>query len=168
MKEKFEKFRKPIIFAGVLIAVFTVYSLFIKKDPEPDLAIIKPGTSATVQDNKELLSQLQALNAITLDTSIFQSNIFRSLVDNTIIIENRRPEGRRNPFLPIGVDDGIFTADASIVGATNNTNGLLTKPTVGTTTKPEITKNAQIIKQATTTVPQPQVKTNSTSTKIIN
>ena len=166
MKETFLKFKKPLILVVIFIVVFTIYNLFIKKDTNTeDLAIIKPEQSVSVQDNRELLSQLQALNAISLNTQIFESSIFKAMQDNTIIIENRKPEGRRNPFLPIGVDDGNFVADQSIVGATNNTNGLLNQN--GTTTgSVQISKNVQNIKPATTTVPVPKV--NGTTTKATN
>jgi hypothetical protein len=171
MKETFEKFRKPLIFVGIFIAVFAIYILFIKKDPEADLAVVKPGDSVTVQDNKELLAQLQALNAIVLNTEIFSSPIFKSLQDNTIIIENRKPEGRKNPFLPLGVDDGNFVADQNIVNATTNTNGLLNQagqnPNIA---NPELSKNVQNIKASTSTAASPQIPAPkiATTTKVTN
>ena len=169
MKEQLLKFKKPLILVGIFVAVFTVYTLFIKKAPVEDIAIIKPEQSATVQDNKELLSQLQALNAIVLDTQIFQSNIFKTLQDNTVVIENRKPEGRRNPFLPIGVDDGNFVADQTIVGATTNTNGLLNQTNQSSSTsKIELSKNVQNLKPATTTQSVQAPKITSTSTKTTN
>lgn len=165
MKELFQKFRKPLIMLGIFVAVFTIYTLFIKKDaPTADLEKIRPDQSVTVEDNKELLSQLQALNAISLNTEIFSSSLFKTLQDNTIVIENRKPEGRRNPFLPIGQDDGTFTPDQNIVNATNNTNGLLNQPVQNPNTpKPELSKNVQSIKATTT--PVGAIKPNGTSTK---
>jgi hypothetical protein len=164
MKELFLKFKKPVMLVGIFIAVFTVYTLFIKKEPVNDLAIIKPEQSVSVQDNRELLAQLQALNAISLNTQIFESSIFKGMQDNTIIIENRKPEGRRNPFLPIGVDDGNFAADQSIVGATNNTNGLLNQTQGTTTASIQISKNVQNIKPATTTLAVPKIATTTKTT----
>lgn len=167
MKELFQKFRKPIILAGIFVVVFTIYVLFIKKDaPKDDLSVVKAGGSATIKDNKELLSQLQALNSITLNTEIFQSSIFKSLQDNTIVIENRKPEGRRNPFLPIGIDDGSFVADQGIVNATNNINGLLNQSSQNSNiVKPELSKNAQSIKATSTPLAAPKT---STTTKLTN
>lgn len=125
MKELFQKNKKILMFVGIFVAVFLVYTLFIKKEDVPDLTIEQATSSEAANDNRELLEQLQSLNSITLNSEIFNSKIFNLLQDNTIIIENKRPEGRQNPFLPIGYDNASFTPDQQIQGATINTNGLL-------------------------------------------
>ncbi len=129
MKEIFQKYKKILMFVGIFAGVLVVYTVFIKKEDVGDLTVESaPSVVAAVNDNRELLEQLQSLNAITLQSDIFDSNFFNRLQDNTVIIENRKPEGRRNPFLPIGSDNGAYTPDQNIVNATNNTNGLLNAP----------------------------------------
>jgi hypothetical protein len=126
MKELFQKNKKIIIAVAVLIGIFVIYTTFIKKPEKATLTTEKaPETLQASADNKELLAQLQSLNAITLQAEILNSSLFNRLQDNTVVIENRKPEGRRNPFLPIGVDSGSFVPDGTIVNATTNTNGLL-------------------------------------------
>ncbi len=167
MNELIQKNKKIIIFAGVLILVFTVYSLFIKKAPKGDLTTEKaPAAVQAASDNKDLLNQLQSLNSITLQSDIFTSSLFNRLQDNTVIIENRKPEGRKNPFLPIGFDAGIFTPDSSIVNATVNTNGLLNQ-TSGTSTQNLNISPTNIKSTVPSTSTSTKTGTAGTSTAII-
>jgi hypothetical protein len=125
MKEQIQKYKKFFMFAAILAAVFIGYSMFFKKEETGDLVVEAAPVTEAAQDNRELLVQLQSLNAISLNATIFSSQLFNTLQDNTVIIENRKPEGRRNPFLPIGYDNGSFVPDQSIQNASINTNGLL-------------------------------------------
>jgi hypothetical protein len=125
MKEQIQKYKKFFMFAAILAAVFIGYSMFFKKEKTGDLVVEAAPATEAAQDNRELLQQLQSLNAISLNATIFSSQLFNTLQDNTVVIENRKPEGRRNPFLPIGYDNGSFTPDQSIQNAIINTNGLL-------------------------------------------
>lgn len=126
MNELFQKNKKIIIFVAVFVGIFVIYTVFIKKPEKAELTTEKaPEALQASADNKELLAQVQSLNEITLNSEILKSTTFNRLQDNTVVIENRKPEGRKNPFLPIGVDSGSFTPDGTIINATTNTNGLL-------------------------------------------
>jgi hypothetical protein len=166
MKEIFQKYKKILMFVGIFAAVLFLYIVFIKKEDVGDLTVeAAPSVVAAVNDNRELLEQLQSLNAITLNSDIFESNFFNRLQDNTIIIENRKPEGRRNPFLPIGSDSGSYTPDQNIVNATTNTNGLLNAPSGQGSAQVNVSPNN--IKNGTPANPATTVSssTSSTSTK---
>ncbi len=166
MKELFEKYKKILMFAGIFLAVMVIYVVFIKKESVGDLTVESaPSVLAAVNDNRELLEQLQSLNAITLASDILESSFFNKLQDNTVVIENRKPEGRRNPFLPIGSDSGSYTPDQNIVNATNNTNGLLNAPAGQAGSQVSVSPNN--IKSGTSDsgAAQPANATTSTTTK---
>jgi hypothetical protein len=166
MKDIFQKYKKILMFVGIFAGVLVVYTVFIKKESVGDLTVESaPSVVAAVNDNRELLAQLESLNAITLQSDIFESNFFNRLQDNTVIIENRKPEGRRNPFLPIGSDAGSFTPDQNIVNATTNTNGLLNAPS-GAGTPPVNVSPNNIRNAAPAVATQPASSaTTSTTTK---
>ncbi|MEN9852677.1 MAG: hypothetical protein RI996_620 [Candidatus Parcubacteria bacterium] len=148
MNELFQKNKKIIIFLVIFVGIFIIYTVFIKKPEDTALTVEKaPEALQASIDNKELLEQVQSLNNITLKSEILKSTSFNSLQDNTVVIENRKPEGRKNPFLPIGIDTGSFTPDGTILNATINTNGLLNQN--GATNVQSINLSPSNIKSAT-------------------
>lgn len=116
-----QTFRKNIIFIILVVAILVAgvvwyYSL------EPGQGVDTPGV-VEGSDNEfsrvrdQILANIQALEAIRLDTTILQDEAFlrlRELQRSSMRIEAGRP----NPFLPyqalsIG---GVFTASSSVRG----------------------------------------------------
>lgn len=115
-----QTFRKNIIFI-VLIVVILVAGLVWYYSLEPSQS--GDTKNATDSDNEfsrvrdEILANIQALEAIRLDTTILQDEAFlrlRELQRSSIRIEAGRP----NPFLPYQALSGgvIFSASSSLRG----------------------------------------------------
>lgn len=66
-------------------------------------------TEAATQAGQEILAQLAQLQKIHLDGSLFSSAAYKSLEDFTVNVASQ-PEGRPNPFAPIGKDDPTLLA----------------------------------------------------------
>lgn len=99
------RYKKILIYGGAAILLFIVYSFFFAgKDTQT------PGTSPLVAESisegasaamgADLLNLLKELQAIKLDSSIFQNSVFRSLKDFGQPIPPE-PVGRANPFAPL-------------------------------------------------------------------
>jgi len=63
-------------------------------------------TAAPSADAQYIYSLLQRMSVVKLDDSIFSSDAFRSLIDNTVVLTTQQT-GRNNPFSPIGTDAKI-------------------------------------------------------------
>ncbi|MFA6338448.1 MAG: hypothetical protein WCW87_00065 [Candidatus Paceibacterota bacterium] len=114
--EFIKKFKNLIIGVVAVIILFMAYLYFFpKKDASSsDLLVSQNQTDQSqIAEGQEILSQLNNLSKISLDTSIFQSEIFMSLSDFSVTIPDQ-PVGRRNPFLPIGQGEAIAPSTASL------------------------------------------------------
>ncbi len=105
----FEKYKKIIISVVALIALFFVYNIFIKPS-DPDQGLFARSGQTGNRENaialgREIISALDRIKAIQIDTSVFDHPVLNRLVDKTNII-TPQPRGRSNPFAPIGVDSG--------------------------------------------------------------
>ena len=96
--------KKTIKKIGIVVAVigglFFIFTFFSKGDDAGDLLVrskVDTLESAIVED---LFSILRDLSQLKIDRSIFEDEVFRSLVDYTVVV-SARPQGRINPFLPI-------------------------------------------------------------------
>jgi hypothetical protein len=104
--------KKAIIFVIFIIIVVILYSVFAKK-PEiqgslssTPAAGVDPNLSA---DTQAILSLLQSISNLKLDTGIFDRPSYLALEDqNKQILEDLNP-GRYNPFAPIGIDQELAT-----------------------------------------------------------
>ncbi|MEK9167868.1 MAG: hypothetical protein AAB769_00845 [Patescibacteria group bacterium] len=105
MMEIFKKYKKILIWFGVIIVVFVLYSMFFTKDD--NLAnggiVSAPAADAQFTAGREIIALLTDLKALQLKDEVFQSNVFRSLEDFSLPVAPE-PQGRQNPFAPIGVD----------------------------------------------------------------
>lgn len=65
-----------------------------------------PDLSETETASQDILSLVDTMRKMSIDSSIFSSPLFTSLVDFSVTIT---PElkGRPNPFAPIGNDQGV-------------------------------------------------------------
>ncbi len=77
---------------------------------------ISPSVSDSYAQDIAFLSTLGSLKKINIDTSIFESQAFRALNYNVVIVEHVTP-GRNNPFLPVG--NNVFSTPLKIGGLTN-------------------------------------------------
>ena len=73
--------------------------------------------TATVQtsdsaDAKYIYNILQQMAQVILDDSIFSSQAFQNLKDNTVSFP-QQTAGRSNPFAPVGADNGQVLQTAS-------------------------------------------------------
>jgi len=128
------KKNKNIVIAIVLfIVVVFVYTTFFKGEKEADLSTSTTAVQ-TVPENKDLLLQLQTLGSLKLDTSVFNNSVFRSLENNTVVLEKRNPEGRINPFSQIGTESTSFNSSASVPSANQNTQSTIGQTSNATTT----------------------------------
>lgn len=104
--------KKAIIFVIFIIIVVILYSVFAKK-PEiqgslssTPAAGVDPNLSA---DTQAILSLLQSISNLKLDTGIFDRPSYLALEDQSKqILEDLNP-GRYNPFAPIGIDQELAT-----------------------------------------------------------
>lgn len=133
-----------IIVAVVAIALGFAYFYFFK--PVPEQASLTTttdttttgtttavgGVSTTVPES-EFLAVLLNVTNIKLDDSIFADPAFTSLHDSSIELVSDIPEGRPNPFAPIGSD--VVATPASTI-----TPDTITPPVTSTnTTNPSAT-----------------------------
>lgn len=95
------KYKKVIIVALVLILGFIVWSIFIKEDPEIDSFVTSEQATEVNQLGEEIIRTLNKIDALELDTSVFNNPLFLRLTDYSKPIEIESV-GRRNPFEPLG------------------------------------------------------------------
>jgi hypothetical protein len=96
------------IYTLTLVGMFLAGVLWLGNTPprESEAALFSKteisGESIALRD--EFLELLAALKTVQLDTSFFSDPRYLSLVDWSVTIKPQ-PVGRRNPFLPVGVDE---------------------------------------------------------------
>ncbi len=69
---------------------------------------ITPEAAASVAEAARVLSLLNQINSIHIDTKFFESTVFKSLVDNMVVVPEQNV-GRTNPFIAV---PGTFAAPA--------------------------------------------------------
>ena len=143
---------KSIIKKGIVIllgvgAVAIGYKLFFSSPSAPkenltSSAPVTNTTAPTITDTavgRELLSTLLNLRTIKLNDQIFTNPSFTSLRDFTITLSGNTPEGRPNPFAPIGTDAAPAPAAGGVDAVQQNV------PTVTTAPATNITKNTVLL-----------------------
>lgn len=96
---------KNIIVVLVIAGVgFFGYNYLTRTDTAGD-ALIKQESVNTGKMGAEVLTALNQLKTLKLDSSIFKDDVFVSLQDFSKPL-NPEPVGRVNPFSPIGVESG--------------------------------------------------------------
>ncbi len=115
-----KKFKMPIIIILVLIVVFFIYSYF-KGGSDNGGAVVTSTNASGSNDapiGQEFVNQLLTLQSVNLDNRIFYDPRFQSLLDFSQPIPDQ-PQGRPNPFAPIGVD----VSNGPTVGSPSNGAG---------------------------------------------
>jgi TolA-binding protein len=122
---------KKIIFTIVaLIIIFVVYAVFIKKDPSVDPLITgaeRSGPSAQLLGT-QISQALLRIEQIKLDKTIFNNELYRSLQDRSIPIE-QEPKGRQNPFAPIGAISPVSAVRSTSTQSSTTTSATTTSST---------------------------------------
>ena len=121
---------KTIIVVLVLAGVgFFGYNYLTRTDIPSDV-LIQQDTVDTSKMGAEVLTALNQLKTLKLDSSIFQDKTFISLQDFSKPL-NSEPVGRINPFSPIGVE----IAGTVKLAPASKINTASTSPSTSTSTK---------------------------------
>lgn len=141
------KKHKNILFALIgIILVFFGYWYFVlsKKNntTESNSLVATAGIDTTSPDSvtnaydKEFVANLQTVRYIDLNTKIFSMPAYKALTfpEVPFAVDYNIPAGRRNPFLPLGVDGGSAQS-ASVQQTATETQAPAT--TTATTTTPK-------------------------------
>jgi hypothetical protein len=99
--------KKIIIIIVVLVLGYFAYTLFVKESDNSESLIsgTQPLTSRRNLADAQILGDqitraLNQIESLTLDRSIFENSIFKTLNDRSEPI-SEEPVGRKNPFAPI-------------------------------------------------------------------
>ncbi len=136
--------KKTLLIIILIIAAFFAYwYLFLSKqqlDKELGKNVKSQDVNSYTKYDKDFVSSLLGLNSVNLDVSIFESKTYQLLnyPDKPFEIIYPKDTGRKNPFLPIGVDN-IIRSNAKIedkkedlIG--NTSTSTIQSNTVSTTT----------------------------------
>ena len=112
---------KKLVWALVIIAVLGVaYDIF---SGSSSATAPTPSATATAPVGQDILALVEKLKVISIDPSIFSSNLFSSLKDSETPLQPE-VQGRADPFSLIGVDAPFQTTIAEPItqtGAMQNT-----------------------------------------------
>jgi hypothetical protein len=96
-------------FISLAIIVAVALLLYFYTKGEPSDASISSLSSETSEESasaqeasNRVITLLNKINSLNIDTEFFASPAYKSLVDYTIAIPDQ-PVGRTNPFAPVGV-----------------------------------------------------------------
>ena len=108
---------KQIIIAIIIIVVaFIAYKMFYTGNTSGDTTIAPDQATSQFVDGQAILALLDKLNKVKLVDTIFSDKSFQSLQSFEQPLEPQVFE-RKNPFLPIGVEDsginGVLTVPKS-------------------------------------------------------
>lgn len=105
MQQKKSSSKGTIITMTIIIIIALGLYFYYKGTPEKDpLSSLDAVDTENLEDanlmGSRVLTLLNQINALKIDGSIFESTVYKSLVDYTITIPEQ-PVGRANPFAPI-------------------------------------------------------------------
>lgn len=101
-----KKARTILIVIVVGLVGFAAYHFFLKPDVTPiedTLLLVDDTGMLDSPAGQEVLSLLSQLRSIQLDTTVFETLVFKSLIDRRVELEEQ-PMGRSNPFVTVGTD----------------------------------------------------------------
>ncbi len=96
---------KIITLIIAILIILLGYWYLTKTDVSTSYLVVDTKTADSM-DAKYIYNILQKMSQVTLDDSIFSSNAFQSLKDNTATLATQLV-GRNNPFAPTGNDISI-------------------------------------------------------------
>ena len=94
--EWIKKHKIIIVVFIAIIFLFVIYSVYFPSDN--DASLTRANNDGEV-GQQELLALLASLKSIELDESLFNTPVFKSMIDFSQKL-TPEPVGRRNPFLP--------------------------------------------------------------------
>ncbi|TSC70386.1 MAG: hypothetical protein CEO12_410 [Parcubacteria group bacterium Gr01-1014_46] len=98
------KVQKIILSVLILLGLgFVVYSTLFGDVPVPEN--LGEDTTVAVAVGQDILTLADKLQSTQIDTTIFSSPLFQSLIDISTPL-TPEAQGRENPFAQIGVDSG--------------------------------------------------------------
>jgi hypothetical protein len=111
----FQKLKGIIIFAVIITIVILVYVFYFRGAPADEGSLTSSGAAPDAMSQtgeapdpalgEEFLVLLLNIQNIKLDGTIFEDQAFKSLQDSSIVLVQDVPEGRPNPFAPIGTEN---------------------------------------------------------------
>lgn len=122
--------KSMIMILAVFAAMFFGYMSFFNGG---DQAATEEGAALEAEQSgagQEVIAVLNRLEGIRMDSALFSTKEFRSLVDQTVVVVDQ-PVGRNNPFAPVG-RDGSFSPSTNAVTA------------AGTTTAPQAPRSGSV------------------------
>lgn len=102
--------RNIMLAAALLLVGFALYQLFWKTD-EAGTALQQAVGPESETPSRNVAQLLSSIRSISIDESFFSDPVFQSLQDFTTPIAPE-PQGRQNPFAPIGQTSG-FSSQAT-------------------------------------------------------
>lgn len=90
---------------GLALVGAVGYYIVFQNNPLADIISSDVATTSQETAGQEILSLVDKLNSTDIDPAIFSSSLFLGLKDFTFISTDE-PQGRANPFAPIGVERG--------------------------------------------------------------
>jgi len=153
--------KKVIIFVALILIIGVVYAV-VAKDPKIEGSLTETPAEGIDEslsaDTQLVLTLLQSISNLNLDTNIFNRQSYLALEDqNKIIVPDLNP-GRDNPFAPMGTDVVFpdFSPESVVdeqLDALNNLDGLDdntetvtdTSSTIATLSAVTVTKNTAIL-----------------------
>lgn len=101
MKEKQSK-KTLIILIVIAIVGLIIYFYITGKPSDSSVSSLETGESATDAQlaGTRVLNLLNQINSLKIDSTIFESPAYKSLIDYSVAIPERSI-GRQNPFAPI-------------------------------------------------------------------
>ena len=113
MSNILQKIKIPVIILAVIVILFFGYS-YLTKDNGNTTGLVSDSSSnpATSQADQDFLKLLLKIQNVRIDPAVFSNPVFLSLQDDGLPILDQ-PEGRPNPFAPIGNDSGTVSTTTS-------------------------------------------------------
>ncbi len=124
MKQAFSKYKWIIAGAIIIILVFVLYAMLKPEAKSADgierTIVSIPGGDGSITGEEDpaagFIQQLLAIKQVHFNAEFFQDPVYKELVDQYRPLD-KRPVGRPNPFLNIGVDGVVFSPDAAPAGS---------------------------------------------------
>lgn len=127
--------RNLLIAVAIILAVVAAGYFYLTRDTvsDSDLLIGAPVESSGGVEG-DLLTALQQLRTITLDSKIFEDPVFRSFVDfSTTLVP--QPAGRTNPFAPLDASALAISAQVQLPASLGPIPAPLSTTTASTTAR---------------------------------
>lgn len=95
--------KNTIYIAIIVIALGTLAYFYFRGNPtdtNPTLQETSTNNADQAFVGSNVLTLLNQINSLKIDTSLFNSQVYKSLVDHTVIVRSQNV-GRANPFVPL-------------------------------------------------------------------